>query len=83
MEDILKQAVNLGAVENSISSRSDRFTESQKFPRNIAGHLMRTPSVLAAIAKLLKRYAEIAVMKEEMFYDSRTNVAKEREDWIS
>lgn len=57
VEDIVRQPVNHGAPDSTISSRSDRFTESQQFAQNVIGCVMRISTFTVTITKPIRRNA--------------------------
>lgn len=80
IEDIVKQAVNHGAVDNFISSGLKSLTESQEVTQNIVVCLIKTPIFTASIAKPVKTDAEIAVMNEAKLYDPNSNTGTKKDE---
>lgn len=79
-EDIFKQAVNRGVVDNTINSRLHRFKESKKSAQSNVRCLMKTPIFTAPITKLVIRHIEIAFMNEAKFYRPNTNVGNKNDE---
>lgn len=78
MEGTVKHAVNRAETGHAISSGLDRLTASQAFAQNIVVFLMKTPMFTAAITKVVKIHAEMAVMETVRFYISNANVGNEK-----
>lgn len=77
MKDVVKHAVHFVEENNTISSRLDWITESQKFAQIFVCSLIKTSTFTASINKLVKMHSEIAVVNEASFYDRAAIVGKE------
>lgn len=60
--DVSKLTSNRLIVDEATRSRHDWSTESQEITHNIGGYLMKTPTFINSITRVIERRSSIAVM---------------------